>query len=442
MPLGNRRHTILLAALLLAVFACSLAYAFGFRIQPKVDARWYDTIAWNLATGKGFRLLDSGPLADDPAIGVVGSGYEYVLAGVYGIFGHHLEPVWILQSLLHTLNAFFVFLLARRVIPDSPRRFFFALLAAAFYGLNPDLILMAAMLFTETLYLTLLLIAALGMVACAVDPSPKAALGAAAALACAILVRPIALLPLAVFLVLLVIKKKPLWVIGVLAIQLMAIGPWAWRNTMLYGRFVPLTAAGGYDLWVGNNPQADGEEIPAQVVSDYKDQYGFLAADRYGAEQYVKFIVQEPVRFLELQGIKTIKFFSVIRTSAWWFHLSGIARGITFFLSAGFFILLLLFGIPGIYSALRSGPGPARILSALALTVPLAVIPIVVTSRLRYPMYPFLAVLGALAAYRYREGELPRRSILLTAGLIIAVTLMDIIISAPQIPDRIIRLFS
>jgi hypothetical protein len=240
----------------------------------------------------------------------------------------------------------------------------------------------------------------------------------------------------------LVKKKKPLWVIGVLAIQLMAIGPWAWRNTALYGRFVPLTAAGGYDLWVGNNPQADGEEIPAQVVSDYKDQYGFLAADRYGAEQYVKFIVQEPVRFLELQGIKTIKFFSVIRTSAWWFHLSGIARGITFFLSAGFFILLLLFGIPGIYSALRSGPGPARILSALALTVPLAVIPIVVTSRLRYPMYPFLAVLGALAAYRYREGELPRRSILLTAGLIIAVTLMDIIISAPQIPDRIIRLFS
>jgi hypothetical protein len=308
--------------------------------------------------------------------------------------------------------------------------------------LNPDLILMAAMLFTETLYLTLLLIAALGMVACAVDPSPKAVLGAAAALACAILVRPIALLPLAIFLVLLVIKKKPLWVIGVLAIQLMAIGPWAWRNTALYGRFVPLTAAGGYDLWVGNNPQADGEEIPAQVVSEYKDQYGFLAADRYGAEQYVKFIVQEPVRFLELQGIKTIKFFSVIRTSAWWFHLSGIARGITFFLSAGFFILLLLFGIPGIYSALRSGPGPARILSALALTVPLAVIPIVVTSRLRYPMYPFLAVLGALAAYRYREGELPRRSILLTAGLIIAVTLMDIIISAPQIPDRIFRLFS
>jgi hypothetical protein len=442
MPVGNRKQTILLAALLLAVFVCSLAYAFGFRVKPVEDARWYDTIAWNLASGKGFRLLDTGTLAEDPAIGTVGPGYEYVLAGVYGIFGRHLEPVWILQSLLHTLNALFVFFLARRVIPESPRRFFFAFLAAAFYGLNPDLILMAAMLFTETLYLTLLLLAALGMSACADHPTVKAALGTAAALACAILVRPIALLPLAVFLVLLIVKKKPLWAVGVVVIQVLAIAPWAWRNTVLYGRFVPLTAAGGYDLWVGNNPQADGEEIPAPFVSEYKDQYGFLAADRHGAEQYVQFLVQSPVRFLELQGMKTVKFFSVLRTSAWWFHLSGIARAATFFLSAGFFILLLLFGIPGIYSSLRAGPGPARILSALALSVPLAVIPIVVTSRLRYPMYPFLAVLGALAAFRLREGELPRRSVLLTAGVIFAVALMDIVISAPQIPDRILRLFS
>ena len=45
--------------------------------------------------------------------------------------------MWILQALLHALNAFFVFLLARRVIPESHRRFFFAMLAAAgrkYYG--------------------------------------------------------------------------------------------------------------------------------------------------------------------------------------------------------------------------------------------------------------------------------------------------------------------
>jgi hypothetical protein len=442
MPIDKRKNAILLAVLLTAVFACSLAYAFGFHIQPTVDARWYDTIAWNLASGKGFRLLDSGPLSGDPAIGTVGPGYEYLLAGVYGFFGRRLEPVWILQALLHTLNAFLVFFLARRVIPESPRQIFFSMLAATFYGLNPDLILMAAMLFTETLYLTFLLLAALGIATVAIRPSARAAFATAIALACAILVRPIALLPLAVFLVLLVIKKKPPWVLGVLLIQLVFIAPWAWRNYSVYGRFIPLTAAGGYDLWVGNNPEANGEEIPVKVVSDYKDQYGFLQADRYGAEQYVKFLLGDPIGFLKLQGIKTVKFFSVIRTSAWWFHLSGIARGITFLLSAGFFFLLLLMGISGIYSALRTGPAPARILAVLALTVPAAVIPIVVTSRLRYPMYPFLAVLGALAAFRYREGEISRRSILLSGGLIAAFTLMDILISAPEIPGRILRLFS
>ena len=316
------------------------------------------------------------------------------------------------------------------------------MLAAAFYGFNPDLILMAAMLFTETLYLTLLMLAALGMAAFAVRPSTPTALATGAVLACAILVRPIALLPLAIFLVLLLLKKKPLLILGVLFIQLIFITPWAWRNYSVYGRFIPITAAGGYDLWVGNNPEANGEEIPAKVVSDYKDQHGFLQADRYGAEQYVKYLLGDPLGFLKLQGIKTIKFFSVIRTSAWWFHLSGIARAVTFFLSAGFFILLLILGIPGIYSALRAGPGPARLLAVLALTVPAAVIPIVVTSRLRYPMYPFLAVLGALAADRYREGKLSRRSIWISGGVILALTLMDVLISAPDIPNRILRLFS
>ncbi len=442
MSIGSRKNAYLLAAMLLAIFVCSLVYAFGFRIPPTVDARWYDTIAWNLVSGKGFRLLDTGPLSADPAIGTVGPGYEYFLAGMYTVFGHHLEPVWILQTLLHTLNAFLVFLLAWRVIPESPQRFFFAILAAAFYGFNPDLILMAAMLFTETLYLTLLLLAALGMAVFTARPSTPTALATGAVLACAILVRPIALLPLAVFLALLLLKKKPLLILAVLFIQLIFITPWAWRNYSVYGRFIPLTAAGGYDLWVGNNPEANGEEIPAKVVSDYKDQHGFLEADRYGAEQYVKYLLGDPLGFLKLQGIKTVKFFSVIRTSAWWFHLSGIARALTFFLSAIFFILLLILGIPGIYSALRAGPGPARLLAVLALTVPAAVIPIVVTSRLRYPMYPFLAVLGALAVYRYREGNLSRRSIWISGGVILALTLMDILISAPDIPDRILRLFS
>jgi len=61
--MNNQRHAILLTTLLLAVLGCTLVYAFGYRIQPDVDPRWYDTVAWNLATGKGFRLLETDSLA-------------------------------------------------------------------------------------------------------------------------------------------------------------------------------------------------------------------------------------------------------------------------------------------------------------------------------------------------------------------------------------------
>lgn len=441
-PVVDKKRIVLPAVLLLVVFICSLAYAFGFRIAPAADARWYDSIAWNLAQGKGFRVDDTKPLDDDPAIAIVGPGYVYSLAGIYRLFGHHLEAVWIAQSLLHTLNALLVFLLARKVLASAGGHWGFSLLAAALYGLNPDLIQLAAMLLTENLYLTVILLAALGMAAFVADPKATTALGTAVLLACAVLVRPIALLPLFLFLIVLVIRKKWILIPAVVLIQALFLGVWAWRNYSVYDRFVLLTAAGGYDLWVGNNPGADGEPHPTQEIQEYSAAYGTLEADRYGGEQYIKFIFSDPAAFLGLQLVKTAKFFSVIRTSAWWFHMAGIARTLTFFISAPFYFIYLLLGGAGIIFSLRKGPAAARILSLLALSIPVAVIPIIVTSRMRYPMYPFLAVLSALAILRFRRGELPRRAFFISGGVAVAATVADIFISAPEIPERLIRLFS
>jgi ABC-type multidrug transport system fused ATPase/permease subunit len=366
----------------------------------------------------------------------------YVLAGVYRVFGHSLEPVWILQSLLHVLNAFLVFLLARRALPDSPAKQGYALLAAAVYGLNPDLIQIAAMLFTETLYITLLLSAALGMTAFFAGPTAKAALGTAALLGCAVLTRPIAILPLAAFLILIAAKRKWLLIPAAVLVTALILGPWTARNCAVYGRCILITAAGGYDLWVGNNPNSGGEQLVTQEINDYKAEHGTLETDRHGMEEYFHYLLSDPIGFLRLQLIKTAKFFSALRTSAWWFHLSGIARGITFLVSAPFYVYYLVLGGAGLYSAFRRGPAAARIASVLALAVPAIVIPITVTSRMRYPMYPFLAVLSALAIFRLRQGELRGKAVVISAGLVAAATVADLFISAPQIPDRIMHLFS
>jgi hypothetical protein len=437
-----RRLRLFLSLLLLAVLACSLAYAFGFRIVPVEDARWYDTIGWNIAQGKGFRLSDEGTATDDPAIAIVGPAYVYFLAGIYRVFGHYLEPVWILQSLLHVLNVFLVFLLARKALPDSPAKHGYALLAAAVYGLNPDLIQIAAMLFTETLYLALLLTAALMMTAFFARPTARAAIAAAALLGFAILTRPIALVPLAAFLALIVLKRKWLLLPAALLTAALVIAPWTARNCAVYGRCILLTAAGGYDLWVGNNPNSSGEQLVTPEINQYKAEHGILEADRHGTEEYFRYLLSDPLGFLRLQLIKTAKFFSALRTSAWWFHLSGIARGITFLVSSPFYIFYLTLGGAGLYSALRRGPAAARIASVLALAVPAVVIPITVTSRMRYPMYPFLAVLSVLALLRLRSSELRWRAVLASGAVVAAATVADLFISAPQIPDRIMHLFS
>jgi hypothetical protein len=437
-----KNRIVLIAVFLLVIFGISLAYAFGFRITPVADARWYDTIAWNLAQGKGFKVEDTNSMAEDPAIAIVGPGYVYSLASLYRLFGHHLEAAWIAQSLLHTLNAFLIFLLARKILAPAGGHWGFSLLAAALYGLNPDLIQLAAMLLTETLYLTLLILAALGIATYVANAAGKTALGTAVLLACAILIRPIALLPLLLFLGILVIRKKWALLSAVLLIQALFLGVWAWRNYSVYDRFVLLTAAGGYDLWVGNNPHADGEPHPTEEIYNYTAEHGILEADRYGMEQYLTFLTSDPGGFLKLQAVKTAKYFSVIRTSAWWFHMSGIARILTFLLSAPFYFVYLLLGGAGVVSSLRKGPAAARILSLLALSVPAVVIPIIVTSRMRYPMYPFLAVLSVLAVLRYRQGELPRRIFLFSGGITVVATIVDILISAPQIPERLLRLFS
>ncbi|MCX6731761.1 MAG: hypothetical protein NTX55_02110 [Candidatus Parcubacteria bacterium] len=84
----------ILLFIIFGAFGISLIHSFYFRIQPIVDARAYDNIATNLASGKGYLEDASAPKEKDAAIARVGPGYELFLAGVYKIFGHHYKIIW------------------------------------------------------------------------------------------------------------------------------------------------------------------------------------------------------------------------------------------------------------------------------------------------------------------------------------------------------------
>lgn len=97
------------------VFLVSLILSFSLNLRPAVDAAAYDSIAWNLVNGRGYVENINNPLQKDFSIARVGPGYELFLAGVYKIFGHHYQVVWVFQAIFQALIAVFSFLISKRV---------------------------------------------------------------------------------------------------------------------------------------------------------------------------------------------------------------------------------------------------------------------------------------------------------------------------------------
>src|SRR3990167_4640969 len=87
-----------------ASFLLSLSYSFYYRVPLYVDARAYDEIAQNIAKGIGYRESPDLAIEQDHSIMRVGPGYEFFLASVYKIFGHHIEIIWILQALFQAAS--------------------------------------------------------------------------------------------------------------------------------------------------------------------------------------------------------------------------------------------------------------------------------------------------------------------------------------------------
>lgn len=429
-----------LAILLTLIFACALAYAFYFHISPQVDARAYDAIGWNLATGHGYRGGLTGALVQDQSIGRVGPGYEFFLAALFWLFGHSYPAVWVAQALVHTASASLVYLLAKRMI-SGERGGVFCLLASAVFGFHPDLVQMVAMLMTETLYIFLMLLAVYCAVCYLSRPRMRTAVLAAILLALAVLTRASAVILLAAFALALIWRRNWKACLIVVLLQILLIGPWTWRNYRVYHTFVLTTAAGGYDLWVGNNPASNGELQPTPEITSYLQSQGFIAANQKGIAEVEQFAVHQPLSFLRLQVVKAVKYFSLIRTSAWWSNLSGLSRVVTLVLSSGFTFVLFLFGILGAWIAWRDKIGEARWLVLFAAATPASVIPIVVETRYRYPLYPFLAVFAALAGAQIVRKETSAKGLWWVAGALVANTLVDAAGSLPVILERLHVLF-
>ena len=381
----------------LIIFLVCLVYSFYFQIEPQVDAAAYDTIAMNIAQGRGYVEFPDRPLGMDRDIIHIGHAYTVFLASIYKIFGHHYSVVWFFQALLHSLTCLLLFFVCLEVFKrDISQKI--GLLAMGLYGFWIDLVESTAMLMTETFYLFLIALIIYLAIKFFQNPALKKAIFISIVISVGIFTRPTVLL-FALVLTIVVffkkdLKKKYVYIALFILIPLIAMSFWMYRNYLKYDRFVFCTT-GGYDLWIGNNPQANGEMEPSEEIVNYFREYGFVNIDKKGISEVKKFALSRPFHFLKLQLIKTSKYFSLIRPTGWWSHLSKTGKRLTLLFSGLFGAIAFIFGISGIWHSFKKKNFFHRLLFYLAICGPIAVIPIVVGTRYRYQLYPFLAIFAA-----------------------------------------------
>ncbi len=418
--------------------AMSLAYSFYFRAKPLVDAKAYDRIAWNIAQGNGYRESLDTPIDQDYSIMRVGPGYQYFVAGIYSLFGRSYPAVWIAHALLLAVAAALAFWLAQAVLPSHEHKIAIGLIAAALIGFSPDLITMSGLIMSEILGIVLILCAVLLLFKYWYHPlQPAWLLGATGAMiGLAAAVRTPALFLLLPLLWLL-FRKKNWWSIIMVLISVAIIFlPWVVRNWRVYHAFIPTNLAYSIDLWSGNHPGANGELEPFPENDRYIARYGYLEGSRQIAHQAVSFILHNPMEFFTITARRVSIYFSLARPTGFWFHLSGISKIATLALSELYAILL--FGL-GFYGIVRwhvpADRDRLRLLLALGLMMPLAIIGIIVETRYRFLAYPFLAVFAAYACMEIKNHNLSKTAFWSVAGVLAANTLIDVVHNLQRILD-------
>jgi arylsulfatase len=252
--------TVALAVRLLTLWAAAEA-------TPLLDERTYALRAEALLDGRGFlgsyqswvhhddgrrpAELPQYPGAWQPP------GQTAFMAAVLAVSGRSWLAVKLAQVLLGTLSVALVYALGRIWIDDRSGR-----TAAWIAALYPNLVAFTHYLFSETLFIFLLLLAVWLLEARRELPGWGRTLAGGLVFGLGLLTRATLLWFLPLWMAWFAWARRPHWreagaraaLAGLVA--LLVIVPWSVRNTRLHDGFVLLETNGSYNLWRGNGPDA------------------------------------------------------------------------------------------------------------------------------------------------------------------------------------------
>lgn len=334
--------------------------------------------------------------------------YAYLLAGVFAVAGFH--PLWmgLVQSILDAGTAVLILKIATLVFPNPPgRALLIGVLAALGWALFVPATAYCCLLIPTSFVVALWWFCIWWLLSRSATARWLEWFSVALLIGLGAMISAAALSLLLLLLAALILHRRSFAALAVAAGVSLGTAP-AWAHNMFAGRDpVFLSAHGGLNFWIGNNPEANGyPKIPLGLP---KEQSLLLlksiqvaeaaaghplprsAVSAYWSNKARDYIATHFFDWLRLLGVKIKNFWSNFQYD----DLSSITslRDAGIILPGIHFDLAAALGLPGALLATRNRK--ARwIIAAICLQM-LALLPVFINERYRLPAVPGLLLLSA-----------------------------------------------
>jgi 4-amino-4-deoxy-L-arabinose transferase-like glycosyltransferase len=373
-----------------------------------VDEQHYRNLATSIYERQEFAATPGAPTSIRPPL------FPALVAGIWTLTSpQNLQAIRVMQILLSLATAGLVYWLGRRVYDHRTGCY-----AAAICWLYPSLIFFNFLILTETLFTFLLIAFVLLTVRLLQSPTAGVAAGAGVALGLAALTRsvlwpvPLILCPLLLWLLRVPLSRRALCSALVLAGYLVAIVPWAIRNTRLQETTTVVDTMAGINLRMGNYEYTPEDRMWDAVsiggekswVTGFSVEPGVKPTEgrkeKWAQAKAIEYIQQHPAQFVRRAFIKFADFWGLERE-----YIAGVQFGL--FAPPRWFAIVAAVGIVAAYAVIVSvgaagvwlaPPADWRVHAALLFPVVLTMgAHTVVFGHSRYHL-PLMPILGLYAA--------------------------------------------
>jgi 4-amino-4-deoxy-L-arabinose transferase-like glycosyltransferase len=364
---------------------------------PVSDFELYNQIAHQILSGE--RLIAT----------FVGSGYPFSLAVLYSIFGDILAVPKLFNVVLGTLTCLLTYAITKKCLNEK-----IALITSGIVAFLPSFITYTGLLASENLFTPLLLLGAyLFLLGMELEKGYWLWLVlSGVSIGLASLVRPIALLVPASWLVYLLFKRtnfgKAILVSAVIGFAtLMTISPWLVRNYRISGRIV-LQTEGGITFLIGNHILANGHyvrEIPMEWQQEAQ-RLGLneFQADSLAYQQAFQFIRGYPVGWMSLIPLKWFHLFKRDDSGVFWnfqstsSSLPPLLETALIVISDVYYFIIVLCAIAWLAFLKQPGLNPYGYLFPMVIIIYWLLFHVFFfgMDRFHYPLMPFIAMFSAL----------------------------------------------